>query len=464
MKIWLEVFFVLLLVGVCLALITENRHPVKTLAWILLLVFVPGVGLVLYYLVGMNKRQRRLISSDKLAALKRFSVDQYGPACLTELSDMANLLWMTNKAVPLNGNDIRVYTSFDPMVRDMMEDLRYAKDHIHLESYLFADDHIGTEIGNILIAKAQEGVKVRVQIDDAANIQRRKFYNRLKKYGVEVSSFLKIFVPFVSNDANFRNHRKLVVIDGRIGYCGGMNIADRYSKGIQCGKWRDTHFRVEGPAASELQTAFLIDWQFSTKQFVCDERYYPRCEPCGNVTMQVASSGPMDEWHVTMQGIIRIITQSHKYVYIESPYFIPNEPVMMALKNAALAGVDVRIIIPASGDRGALTTYASRSYVQDALNAGVRVYFYTGGYMHSKAIVSDDRVSTIGSTNIDVRSFEQNFEINAFFYDAGIAHRLRDAFLQDESESIEINQENWQSRRKWRRIAESFARLFSPPL
>ena len=172
----------------------------------------------------------------------------------------------------------------------------------------------------------------------------------------------------------------------------------------------------------------------------------------------------MDEWHVTMQGIIRIITQSHKYVYIESPYFIPNEPVMMALKNAALAGVDVRIIIPASGDRGALTTYASRSYVQDALNAGVRVYFYTGGYMHSKAIVSDDRVSTIGSTNIDVRSFEQNFEINAFFYDAGIAHRLRDAFLQDESESIEINQENWQSRRKWRRIAESFARLFSPLL
>lgn len=464
MRIWLEIVFALLLISVCFTLITENRHPIKTLAWILLLALVPGVGLFLYYLVGKNKHRRRLISGDKLESLKQYSLEQYDPACITELSDMANLLWMTNKAVPLTGNDVRLYTSFDPMVMDMMEDMRRAKDHIHLEFYLFEDDNVGHEIGSILIAKAREGLKVRVQIDDAANFQRWRFYKWLREGGVEVKSFLKVFPPFLTSDTNYRNHRKVVVIDGRVGYAGGMNLADRYSKGIACGKWRDTHFRVEGPAASELQTCFLVDWQFTTKQFVCEDRYYPKCEPVGDVTMQVASSGPLDEWNVTMQGILRIITQSRKYVYIQSPYFIPTEPVMMSLRNAALSGVDVRIIIPSSGDRGAITTYASRSYVRDALAAGVRVYFYTGGYMHSKAIVSDDKISTVGSTNIDVRSFEQNFEVNAFFYDEEIACKLREAFMEDLRECIEIDKDHWESRRAWRRYAESFARLLSPLL
>ena len=256
-----------------------------------------------------------------------------------------------------------------------------------------------------------------------------------------------------------------MVIDGKIGYAGGMNIADRYSDGIHGGIWRDTHFRVEGPAVSELQTSFLADWHFSTKEFLSSEEYYPvpKTFPDG-IKMQIATSGPMDQWHVIMQGMLNMIAQSDRYIYVETPYFIPSETIMMSLRNAALSGLDVRIIVPETMDRGVLTGLATHSYIEPMLVAGARIFFYRKGFMHAKTIVVDDKVSTVGSTNIDNRSFDQDFEINGFFYDVPTAIRLKEDFLRDQEDSVEITLADWSKRSKIQRFKESLARLFSPLL
>ena len=464
----LNILFAAALISLIILIISQNRHPVRTLAWILILCLLPGLGLVLYLLFGTDKRKDRLISDKRLEQLKSEVAASNSLMLRKQVpnghEDLATLLWMTNKAIPLAGNDVRVYTSFDPMLEDLLADMDKATDHVHFEFFKFEDDKVGRKVGEKLRELAARGLEVRVTYDSAANLTRYKFYRWLRKGGVQVHSFLPVILPFLTSTTNYRNHRKIVVIDGKVGYLGGMNIADRYSKGIRGGVWRDTHARIQGPAAAELQTAFLVDWQCCSRRCVSGERYFPCVEPCGDSRVQMATSGPMDEWKVTMQGMIRLITQAQRYVYIESPYFIPTEPVMLALKNAALSGVDVRIIIPYYGDKGVLVPLASRSYVEEALIAGVKIYFYGGGYLHSKTLVSDGTVCTVGSTNLDVRSFEQDFEINAFIYDAAVSRKLRDAFLSDMENSTRVTLEQWRKRSTWEKFKESFARLFSPIL
>ena len=464
----LNILFAAALISLIILIISQNRHPVRTLAWILILCLLPGLGLVLYLLFGTDKRKDRLISDKRLDQLKSEVAASNSLMLRKQVpnghEDLATLLWMTNKAIPLAGNDVKVYTSFDPMLEDLLTDMDKATDHVHFEFFKFEDDKAGRKVGEKLRELAARGLEVRVTYDSAANLTRYKFYRWLRKGGVQVHSFLPVILPFLTSTTNYRNHRKIVVIDGKVGYLGGMNIADRYSKGIRGGVWRDTHARIQGPAAAELQTAFLVDWQYCSRRFVSGDRYFPCVEPCGDSIVQIATSGPMDEWKVTMQGMIRLITQAQRYVYIESPYFIPTEPVMLALKNAALSGVDVRIIIPYYGDKGVLVPLASRSYVEEALIAGVKIYFYGGGYLHSKTLVSDGTVCTVGSTNLDVRSFEQDFEINAFIYDAAVSRKLRDAFLSDMENSTRVTLEQWRKRSTWEKFKESFARLFSPIL
>lgn len=468
MDIWVEIVMLIVLISVVGILISENRHPVKTLCWIMVLCLLPGIGLLLYFIFGTNKKNKRLIGISQLEEFKENVVRNYPDCIKSDIqgihSDLAKLLWMTNRSVPLGRNSIRVFTECAEMFDSLIEDLGKAEDHIHFEFFKFEDDALGRRIGEILISKARAGVEVRVQYDHVANYTRGHFYKWLKKGGVQVEPFLKVRLPFLSSDTNYRNHRKIVVIDGKIGYAGGMNIARRYATGIKRGNWRDTHFRVTGPAVMEMQIVFLTDWKFSSKQMLTDNRYFPRVVSDENVVMQIASSGPMDQWNVTMQGMMRIITQARDYVYIESPYLIPTDPVMSALRDSALAGVDVRLIIPFHGDRGIIPPLATRSYVADALEAGVKVYFYKGGYMHSKTIVSDDEIVTIGSTNLDVRSFEQDFEMNAFIYDKSLAVSMKEIFLKDQNFSDEVNPEEWAARPRVEKIKESYARLFSPLL
>ena len=468
MRTIFELLLLLTIISVGGILITENRHPVKTFCWILIICILPVFGLVLWFFFGTSKRNKRLIDEKQLEVLKSIVVRTYPDRIEENIqgnsADLSKLLWMTGRSIPLKGNSLKVYTVCQEMYDDLVKDLKTATDHIHFEFFKFEDDQIGRRIGEILIAKARAGVQVRVQYDHVANYFRGKFYNWLKEGGVEVEPFLKVSLPFLSSDTNYRNHRKIVIIDGRIGYAGGMNIAQRYATGIKRGNWRDTHFRVVGPAVSEMQVVFLTDWCFSRKELLDDQRFFPRVESDDNVTMQIASSGPMDQWNVTMQGMMRIITRAKSYVYIQSPYLIPTEPVMSALRDTALAGVDVRLMIPYHGDRGVIPALASRSYVAQALEAGVKVYFYNGGYLHAKTIVSDDEIVTIGSTNLDVRSFEQDFEINAFIYDSNLAVQMKEIFLRDQDDCSWVTAEQWAYRPKLEKVKESVARLFSPLL
>ena len=468
MPVWLDILLALVVASTVTLVITQNRHPVKTLAWMMVLVFLPVIGLVLYFFFGIDNKHRRLISDADLARLKSHALSLAETLPPPEYddrdADLVNLLRTTNKACPMPGNAVRVYTEFGTMLSDLLDDMRSARDHIHFEFFKIEDDSVGRAIEEVFVEKIREGVEVRVQYDDAANLDRKRFFRRLRDEGVQVQPFLKVVIPFISSDTNYRNHRKLVVIDGRIGYTGGMNIAERYLKGIRGGVWRDTHMRVEGPAVSEMQTCFIVDWQFSSRQVLDACRYYPALSPKGPVTLQVATGGPMDEWRVIMQGIVQMIASSREYVYVQSPYLVPTEPVLLALRNAALSGVDVRVMIPYRGDRGIIVPLASRSYVDEVTAAGVKVYFYSGGYMHSKAIVCDDRVSTIGSTNMDVRSYEQDFEINAFIYDREVAVTLRKAFLHDQLDSWLVDPAKWAGRSWFKRYKESLARLLSPLL
>ena len=464
---WLNILLLVILISIILMEIAENGHPIRTLTWILLLVFLPVIGLILYFFFGLDRKNRRMVSvedMDRFQQLTDKAVE--GQVCEDPPAGVRNLITLLHtagKAVPVRGNDVRVYTDFSAMYSDLLADLESAQHHIHFQFFKFEDDEMGRKAEEILVRKAQEGVEVRLQIDDLANLSRRRFFRRMAKKGVQVRPFFRVRL-LLSSDTNYRNHRKNVVIDGRVGYTGGMNIAKRYAIGIRNGVWRDTHIRVEGPVVAEMQTAFLVDWKFSTKQLLDDPVYFPQVPPAGNLLMQVATSGPLGEFRVIMQAILRVFSESRKYVYVQTPYFIPNEPLGAALRNCALAGVDVRLIIPRRDDVNIITTLASRSYIKDLLAAGVKVYFYDKGFMHAKTVVADDNVCSIGSTNLDIRSFEQDFEINAFIYDKKMAKQMREQFLLDLESCTQVDPERWARRSRVHRFWESVARLFSPIL
>ena len=467
MSTTLSILLTLALIGIVIYIIAENQHPVHTMAWVLVIVFLPVAGLVLYFLIGHRPSRRRLIPREESAALKQLTCEaQAGhPADVPQAYQrLVSLMDEMNQSRPVGGNALRPYLAFYPMLDDMIGDLERARDHIHFEFFKFENDEAGQRVAEVLKRKVKEGVVVRVQYDDLANLSRRKFYRELKKTGIQVKSFIALTLPFLSPDTNFRNHRKVVVIDGKVGYLGGMNIAKRYGDGLSWGPWRDTHLRVEGPAVAELQTAFLTDWRFSSGELLSLPRYYPAIPASGDKSVQIISSGPMDEWNVAMQGFVQLLSNARSYVYLQTPYFIPTASVMLALKNAALSGVDVQVMIPWRTDNGPLVALASRSYVAEALGAGVKIWFYRKGFLHSKTVVSDDSFTTIGSTNVDVRSYMLDFEINAYVYDRELALQMKEAFCKDREGAELVELAQWKKRSPFEKLKESLARLFSPLL
>lgn len=450
-------------------IISENRNPVKTIAWCLLLILTPVAGLLLYILFGMDNRHRKLIKEEDLNHLKEITEMTQRDDISTEISDrhkpLADMLRKMNKAYPLSGNNVEIITDFYTMSDRLVSDIEGARHHINLLFFKFEDDEAGRRIADALIRKAEEGVQIRLIYDDAGNLMvPRRFYGRLRKHGIQVRGFIRILLPILSRDYNSRNHRKVVVIDGKVGYMGGMNIAQRYAEGLKWGIWRDTHMRITGPAVSELQTSFLTDWKFTKGDEPDMKSMYPYNPPCGKTVMQIVTGGPMDKWNIIMQAYMTAIASARSYVYLQSPYFIPPEPIMKVLQNAAISGLDIRIMIPYRGDKGILPPWASRSYIKEALSAGIRIYLYRKGYMHAKTMVIDDTFVTIGSTNIDFRGFEQDFEINAFMYDENLALQQRDIFLEDQKDAEQVDPTEWDKRPFIDKAKESVARIFSPVL
>ena len=463
-QFWIKLVILLFALNLSVVVMMQRRRPSDAWAWILVLVFVPVMGILLYYLFGFPAKDRPLISDERLQILKSYTA----PLC-TEGEDRVNplipLLQRVNQSYPTRGNGIEFYTAFADMFQALKADIQAARHHIHLEFFQIESDPVGAELSDLLINKVKEGVEVRVIYDAAACwLVPRSFYRRMQNGGVQIKAFNPIF-PILSPFSNYRDHRKVVVIDGKIGFTGGMNIAERYLLGVRGGIWRDTHIRMIGPSVSELQTAFLSDWQFTRKEWIHDDVYYPvPLRSDQNLLIQMISSNPTDSWRVMDLSISQTIFSSRRYLYLQSPYFLPSESIRVSLHAAALSGVDVRVMIPTQPDKGHITINASRWNVEQMLQAGVRFYFYDNGYMHSKTIVSDDQITSIGSVNIDSRSLSQAFEIDAFIYDREVALHQKQLFLDDIKFCHELDLKTWQQRPRWDRVKESFCHLLAPLL
>lgn len=448
--------------------ILDNRNPVKTMAWILVLFFLPVAGLVFYLFFGRSTRREHLISRKGYARLTKRPMAEYQTQVSLhapiEKQTLMNFFSHVNGALPFGGNRTTVYIDGASMLADLIKELYRAKHHIHVEFYIFEDDAVGRLVRDVLIDKAREGVKVRVLHDDVGCWKvSHAFYEQMLCEGIEVMSFLKVRFPQFTGKVNYRNHRKIVVIDGKVGFVGGMNLAERYVKGVPWGVWRDTHAKLEGKAVYGLQTAFLTDWYAMDRTLFTSAEYFPKTDVRGNVVAQIVTSDPVGEWRDIMQGLMMAICSARRYFYVQTPYFLPDEEVKTALQTAALAGVDVRIMLPKKADTW-LIHKASLSYLAEMMKAGVKIYLYRKGFIHSKLMVSDDEFSTIGSTNMDFRSFEHNFEANAFFYDKDTASALKEIFLADQRDCMLLSLKVW-DKRSWKsKVTESVVRLLSPLL
>lgn len=465
-----SILFSIIIIGTMYVIITENRNPIKSIAWVLVLAMLPIVGFIFYLFFGKNYRKRKMISKNSIKRIKK----KHPKHELTNIPEIEgvnennigiiNLLYKNNQSFLYEKNEVEVYTNGEDAFESVFSEIEKATKNLHVQFFIVENDIIGNRLRELLIKKAQEGVKVKFIYDGLGSFYLNKqFLTSLKEAGVETASFLPVHFPFLSNKVNYRNHRKLVIIDGLVGFVGGMNVADRYISGNELGKWRDTLIKIEGHAVHGLQNSFLIDWFFVSRTLISSTEYYPKSITKGNKLIQIASSGPDSDWESILQSFCKIISSAKKYVYLQTPYFLPPESLLSSIKIAALSGVDVRLVISENSD-AKFTNTASRSYLREIMDAGVKVYFYNKGFVHSKTIVSDDYVSTIGSTNLDFRSFEQHFEINAFIYNKDFAVKMKEIYEIDLKSSIPVGLKKWKKREKWEKFKESIARLFSPLL
>ena len=456
---------------VMIKVVMDNRQPAKTMAWILVLWAIPVIGILLYIFFGQNTRKERLISERSLSQLTKRSMFEYIEQKDLRLPESHRPLMLLFKnqsmALPFKDNDVTLYTSGYDFFPALLHEISLARHHIHIDIFIFEDDELGNLIADALIDRAEHGVEVRVIYDDVGCWKvKNAFYERMRNAGIDIHPFMPVKFPAFTSKANYRNHRKIIVIDGKTGFIGGMNFATRYVKGTGTQPWRDTMMRIVGGAVYGLQRAFLIDWYFVDRTLITSRDYYPSLETIvhNNCVAQVVTSSPVTEWPDIMQGYVRILLEAKRYVYIETPYFLPTEPVLFALRTAALAGIDVRIIIPMHSDTR-IVEWASISYIKDVIEAGVKVCLYQAGFNHSKFLVCDDSICTCGSTNVDFRSFEHDFEANVFFYDEGVALRMKKMFMDDEALSplaTEVYAKTPFSFRK--RLWASIVRLLSPLL
>lgn len=467
----LLVIYLAITIGGIVAVLMDNKQPEKTMAWILVLCFMPIVGIIFYLFFGQNTRKEKVISERSVDLLMKRSMLEFAEQENLHIPrrnrPLMKLFTNQNWALPFKDNEVSIFTDGYEFVSTLLYNIGQAQDHIHLDTYIIEDDPLGNLVADALIDKARQGVEVRLLYDDVGCWRvKDRFFNRMKAAGIQVYAFMPVRFPAFTGKVNYRNHRKLCVIDGKVGFIGGMNIALRYVKGTARQTWRDTHLCIRGGAVYAIQRAFLVDWYFVSRTLVTDRRYYPPVDKTidNNCLTQIVTSSPVSPWPDIMQGYVRVLLQAHRYVYMESPYFLPTEPVLFAMRTAALSGVDVRLIVPRHGD-AKLVEWASRSYLMEVIEAGVKVYLYEPGFNHSKILVSDDNLSSCGSTNIDFRSFENNFEANAFFFNEGMALRLKKVFLADQAQSTLVDDVSYFIKRPFlQRLLESLVRLLSPLL
>lgn len=465
-------------INVILALVIifiERKNPAKTLAWILVLFFLPIVGAVVYLVFAQNISRRKIYKlDDKDKKIIRDSlqdqIEEMNSGKLEFSNDVANV-W--RQMIKLNlvygesyltqNNSIDMFNDGKDFFRSLMKDIKGARYSIDIEFYIIKPDFIGQRLLNLLTDKVKEGVKVRLLVDALGS--RRISDRKLKDFidaGGEVEYFFKPKFKYLNFDINYRNHRKIVVIDNKYGYIGGFNIAKEYlGFKKKFGYWRDTHLRIEGNSVQDLKAIFLMDWSVERGEKPdFDEIDFYSENNKSNIAVQIVMSGPDSVKEQIKRAMMRMITFAGEKIYLQTPYFVPDRAMLESLKMAAQSGVDVKIMIPCMPDHP-FVYWANYSYCGELIKSGARVFRYENGFLHAKTLVVDGEVSTVGSANFDVRSFRLNFEANAFVYDKDFATKMEKTFEDDMKLSTEVTLEDYESRGLWIKIKEAVSVLLS---
>lgn len=476
----IDLIYVLLLIAVCIRIIWDTRSVSKTLAYLLLVIFIPVFGILFYFSFGINYRKRKIYNkkleidhhfqkefelrrnehTQRLSALKKSSI--LNNKKLIRLLSNQN----TENSFVLPNSEIKLLNNGENLYPLMLDEIRKAKKHLHIEYYIYEDDVIGNALKDALIQKAKEGVEVRFIYDDFGSKSIRKtIVKELKRAGVQAFPFHKIRLIYLANRLNYRNHRKVVIIDGETSFVGGINVSDKY---INQSKnklfWRDSHLMIRGYSSLALQRIFLSDWNFcSGENIPVNSHYFPFQEvrESDDLYAQIVSSGPDSDLPNILYAIIQAINLAQKEILLVTPYYIPDTSLQEALIIAALSGIEVKLLVPKEGDSKIVNT-ATQSFFEGLLKAGVKIYLYEKGFVHSKVFVIDGKLASVGTANLDMRSFDLNFEVSALIYDEEIAKEVRTSFYEDLENSVEFTYEQWQQRSKIRQIGEKIMRLVSP--
>lgn len=466
----LMVAYAITIISIIVVVLSENRSPVKSLAWVSVLLLLPAVGIVLYIFFGRSIKNTRMISRRNRRRLRRKEENGYRFRInkLDVSDDNRQLIKLTRTlsgSIPYPGNDVKIFTSGQEKFESLLADLDKAKRFINMQYYIVDNDRIGNQIKNVLLRKAREGVVVRLIYDHVGSYRTSNaFFNELKNAGAQVFPFFKVVFPPFGTRINWRNHRKICIIDGYMGYIGGMNVADRYIDGGKFPIWRDTHIRIEGPAVAALQYSFTVDWNFMGQPLIEDDMPKPllHFKKDGDL-MQLLTSGPTSQWTTMALLFMKAISSAKKRIFIQTPYFLPTEGLLRALQAASLSGVDVRVMIPASSD-SRLLTGASFSYISECLQSDMKIYLFNSGMLHAKTVLVDYDFVSIGSTNFDFRSFEHNFEANMQIYSEKINKKMTEIFMKDLECCSRVNAAQWRKRHVLKKMKESVMRLLSPIL
>ncbi|MEA2105455.1 MAG: cardiolipin synthase [Bacteroidota bacterium] len=466
---------------VSIFILLENRNPIRASALILLLFALPGIGLIVYFFLGRNYRRKKMFEAKKdsdryfIRKLKEQiktsseNLINKNQSILGNKSLLVKMLLNDNYFGLTDRNQLKLLINGEQKFPELFNALENAKDHIHIEYFIIENGILFERLKSILIKKRDEGVSVRIIYDDVGSRHlKNKSIKELHKAGIEIFPFYKTYFPSMANRINYRNHRKIVVIDGKTGFTGGINLSDKYTNEIPnkvFSYWRDTHLKIEGPAVRYLQYIFLLDWHFSSEQtLLYNSRFFPKLENNNsNKLVQIISGGPDLIRETVMTAYFKAIVDAEKECFITMPYVIPNQGIITALKQAALSGVDVRLLVPKKSDSWLLNS-ASNTYYYELLASGVKIYRYTKGFVHAKTMVIDNNLNIVGSANMDYRSFDYNFEVNAIVYDQDFNHEIKQQYLKDLEESEQITLEEWESRPLRVRLKESIVRLLSPIL
>lgn len=455
----------------------ERKNPQATLAWIMILFLVPVVGIVLYFCLSQN------LSRQKIFKLTRYEEDAITSALREQIKeiksgeyefptkaskdwvDLIHLNQVYGGAFFTSDNKVSIITDGHHMMDKLIEDIRAAESTINVQYFIIKNDAIGRYLIETLTEKAKEGVEVRLLIDALGSRQfsdKSKVIRELKEAGGKVAYFFKPKFKYLNLRLNYRNHRKLAVIDGQIGYIGGFNIAREYlGKKKKFGYWRDTHLRILGSCVQDINARFIMDWRNASKEeLILSEAYYSNVIQIGNTGVQIVSSGPDSEREQIKRGYMKMITSAQKNIYIQTPYFVPDASILESLKMAAQSGVDVRIMIPCMPDH-AFVYWATYAYAGELLNSGARIFIYDKGFLHAKTIVADGETVSVGSANFDVRSFKLNFEANAFLYDEEEAYKMEAIFESDMVNCHELTKQMYRNRGMVIKFKESISRLLT---